>query len=417
MKFRLRMTCDQLQEAETIAVKEGIAIAECGTGMDESTMEKSFSVKGTFCSAEGSELFLKNSGDSTVGIMIQLTSEPTMELIKGGAWVIVSKLGEKLRAVYLEQGTISDVDVITVSGNQIQYHFMDDAYFSQEISHRTEQCFGSGTTGLLKKLKIGIAGLSGTGSIVAEQLLRLGVGELVVVDDDIIEERNLNRILNSSYSHVKEKSRKVEAFEKYVQQSGLSTQVTACNSIVSDATAIHKLSQCDVLFGCLDSVDGRHHLNLISTYYTIPYFDVGVKLVADGNGGIDEITTAVHYVQPGESSLLSRHVYSVDTLSAASLKRENPEEYQSRLQAKYIMRANEGSPAVISVNMVAASIGVMEFLARVHSYRASDTYDKETFRMDLIDMRVVSEDNSKPCPIFKKKLGWGDTVPLIGLIG
>ena len=59
---------------------------------------------------------------------------------------------------------------------------------------RHAQAFGTGTTALLRNLSVAIVGCSGTGSIVAEQLARLGAGRLVLVDPDRVEEKNLNRI-------------------------------------------------------------------------------------------------------------------------------------------------------------------------------------------------------------------------------
>src|SRR5690606_25882184 len=60
------------------------------------------------------------------------------------------------------------------------------------------QAFGEGTFDLLRRLSVAVLGCSGTGSPVIEQLARLGVGELVIADDDTVEERNLNRILNAT---------------------------------------------------------------------------------------------------------------------------------------------------------------------------------------------------------------------------
>jgi tRNA A37 threonylcarbamoyladenosine dehydratase len=56
-----------------------------------------------------------------------------------------------------------------------------------------DQAFGEGTTRQLQRLRIAVAGASGTGSPVIEQLVRL-VGHLVLVDDDRVEHRNLNWI-------------------------------------------------------------------------------------------------------------------------------------------------------------------------------------------------------------------------------
>jgi tRNA A37 threonylcarbamoyladenosine dehydratase len=45
----------------------------------------------------------------------------------------------------------------------------------------------------IKKLKVGVAGLGGMGSNIAETLVRLGVGQLRVADPDHIDTSNLNR--------------------------------------------------------------------------------------------------------------------------------------------------------------------------------------------------------------------------------
>ena len=52
-------------------------------------------------------------------------------------------------------------------------------------------------------------GVSGTGSVVAEQLARLGSGEIILVDFDRIEGRNLDRILNSTMADVADSRLKV----------------------------------------------------------------------------------------------------------------------------------------------------------------------------------------------------------------
>ncbi|SHJ30166.1 sulfur carrier protein ThiS adenylyltransferase [Clostridium cavendishii DSM 21758] len=50
-----------------------------------------------------------------------------------------------------------------------------------------------GVTEKVKKAKVGIAGAGGLGSNIAISLARLGVGEITIVDFDIIEHSNLNR--------------------------------------------------------------------------------------------------------------------------------------------------------------------------------------------------------------------------------
>ena len=55
---------------------------------------------------------------------------------------------------------------------------------------------------------------------------------------------------------------------------------------------VRAVAGCDVVFGCMDSIDGRHLLNKLATFYVIPYFDPSVKLEADGTGGGDAAENA-----------------------------------------------------------------------------------------------------------------------------
>ena len=58
-----------------------------------------------------------------------------------------------------------------------------------------------------------------------------------------------------------------------------------------------------MLFGCMDGFDGRQLLNRLATFYSIPYFDVGVRLVADGQGGVSHICGSVNLSSTGRFKL------------------------------------------------------------------------------------------------------------------
>src|SRR3546814_19975524 len=71
-------------------------------------------------------------------------------------------------------------------------------------------------TAELGRLSALVIGVSGTGSIVGEQLARLGFGRVPVVDFDRLELKNLNRILNSRRADADANRLKVEAFAEAV---------------------------------------------------------------------------------------------------------------------------------------------------------------------------------------------------------
>lgn len=307
------------------------------------------------------------------------------------------------------------VDVSSVAGGNIKFKFPENITLNTEWNLRTEQAFGKGTMGLLSELSIGVVGVSGTGSIVAEQLSRLQVGQLILVDDDKVEEKNLNRILNSTHIDAETNKNKAEMMAQTIRNSGSKCVPVALPTVLGVPATIRVLSQCDVIFGCVDSADGRDQMNQLSSYYCIPYFDLGVKMVADGNGGIEEISGAVHYIKPGGSSLMSRHVYSPEDVAAASLLRNDKEEYLKRLEAKYIKGAKENSPAVISVNMQVASWAVLDFLDRLHQYRVVDNNLYESIHIDITETAVWRDSITPPCKFYGRNVGRGDKNPLLGM--
>ena len=80
---------------------------------------------------------------------------------------------------------------------------------------------------------------------------------------------------------------------------GLGQEVVpiVCNLINPDA--VPAVAECDIVFGCMDGVEGRHLLNRLAIFYNLPYFDMGVRLDADGSGGIERIADAIHYFSRG----------------------------------------------------------------------------------------------------------------------
>jgi len=322
------------------------------------------------------------------------------------------------RAV-LERGGGQPLDGIRVVGDDflfLQYGHEVSEGVVPDHALRVAQTFGERTYQLLRRLRIGVVGASGTGSIVIEQLARNCVGELVVVDPDAVEDKNLNRILNSTAMDAAARANKAIVQARAVSAMQLGTRVNIFGTDLLDRRVVEALSTCDVLFGCMDSVDGRHVLNKLASTYVIPLIDIGVRLDADGTGGIDSIWLAVHTVLPGGSSLLSRRVYSQQDLQAAFLRRTDPHAYEQQRRLGYVKGVMVDRPAVISVNMEAASAAVNEFLARVHPYRVAPNGRFAVRRICLSDPEASeSLGDGEPCRAMSRVVGLGDEEPLLGL--
>lgn len=310
-------------------------------------------------------------------------------------------------------------DKVSVASDDIKlWSNSDEPIEKAAFQLRTIQAFGEGTTQKLKKLKVGVVGCSGTGSPTIELLTRLGVGELVLIDPDVIEQKNLNRIYNSTMDDTLNANFKVDVLKSAINRIGIGTVThTYSSNIFKDRLAVQDLIDCDVIFGCVDSVDGRHLLNLISSFYLVPYFDLGVKLISDGKGGIDQIMGTVHYIQPGGSSLRTRGVYTEEDLRAAAMFRENREFYDEQRKSGYIVNINVDSPAVISINTQVSSMAINDFLARIHPFRYDSNREFAINRFSLTDGYFMNEDGGEPDEYLAKFTGRGDMNPFLNLTG
>lgn len=330
------------------------------------------------------------------------------------ASVVMMEDGEMFGRVFQEDQNYCDFSSIVVAGNDIEFWSRHTGGpHSNGSSLRTEQAFGKGTLQFLRGCTIGVVGCSGTGSIVIEQLARLGVGHLVLVDPDRVEEKNLNRIFNTGHDDIGKP--KVEVLATAIQRMGLGTQVTPLATTLADRSAVLAVAECDFIFGCMDGVEGRHLLNRLATFYVIPYWDVGVRLEADGQGGIDHISGAVHYIQPGQSSLLTRGVYTMKALKAEELRRTDPDYYQQQVAEGYLRGVNEDRPAVVSVNALYSALCVNDFLARIHPYRNVHNADCAYLSASLMDMVMFNEPESQyeRCSMLAGRVGRGDIDPLL----
>ena len=279
---------------------------------------------------------------------------------------------------------------------------------------RVSQTFGKGTFNLLRELKVGVVGCSGTGSIIVELLMRNCIGELVLVDPDVVEEKNLNRIINTKKIDVEGNIYKVEALKRAISETGMDIQVDTYIKDTNNKKVVEALTDCDVIFGCVDSAIGRYHLECIATAYFIPYFDVGVYLKADSKGGITHVDVAAHYIHPESSSLITRGAYTSEQLTAEGWQKDDKDYYEKNRMAGYLEAVGEDQPAVISVNMQAACLGFNDFLARLHKFRLDDNSQFNIQRFQLVHGHYLNEKGEgEPSPILKEYLGMGEKSFLI----
>jgi len=103
-------------------------------------------------------------------------------------------------------------------------------------------------------------------------------------------------------------------------------------------------------------------------------------------------------------------------VAAAGLRRIDPAAHAQQVKDGYIAGAKEHRPAVISLNMFAASLAVNEFLARIHPFREEPNKNYASVTFSLASMEIISDAEEGYCEILGRKVGLGDQKPLLGEI-
>ena len=125
-----------------------------------------------------------------------------------------------------------------------------------EIYNRTELVLGKEKLDKIKKLNICICGVGGVGSYVFESLVRLGVGNITVIDKDNVDVTNINRQLIALNSNIGKS--KVEECKKRAEDINPEINITEINSeITVDNVDKLILNSYDYVIDAIDMVDAK----------------------------------------------------------------------------------------------------------------------------------------------------------------
>ncbi|WP_249012216.1 ThiF family adenylyltransferase [Conexibacter sp. DBS9H8] len=268
------------------------------------------------------------------------------------------------------------------------------------VHDRQVRAFGADGHKALAELRVGIVGVGGTGSAVAEQLMRLGVRSLVVIDDDRITTTNISRVYGSGLSDVGRA--KVDVASANAYRIGLGTQVTGWDGRIAYREPLEKLRGCDVIFGCTDDHLGRFNLTRFAFWYLIPVIDLGVVIDAP-DGRIRSITGRVTYVAPGAGCLVCGGVVDPERVRDEGLA---PDERRRLAAEGYARGLDDPDPSVVAYTTMVAAWGIADLLERLFGFGADDI--RPELRLRIADRKMTSREiAANPNHICGDDNSWG----------
>ena len=268
---------------------------------------------------------------------------------------------------------------------------------------RQKLLWGRRGQSMLGRLTVGVVGAGGTGSAVAEQLVRSGVRSLVLIDRDVIEASNVTRVYGSFVDLVGEN--KAIGLVAHLQRIwGGAVELRAVPCGVENRVAVEALVGCDVVFGCTDNHASRSVLNDVSVQHLVPVIDVGCR-IGTKDGRTAGIGCEVRHVHADGPCYLCGGI-----IDPAAIREEllPPGERESLRREGYVQGLRE-QPSVIPVTTTTASYGVLKLYDTVLGIVG---WNHTRLMVDLqgLDGFMVGGEPDAAC-ICRKRLAIGDLRP------
>lgn len=266
--------------------------------------------------------------------------------------MVISSGGFRARRLGSEE---EEVRVVSIGENrEILFDPVRHDSPAPEIFDRQIRAFGAAGQQALQALRIAIVGLGGTGSLIAQQLAHLGVRDFILIDPDVVEVTNLNRVANANPEDVG--FSKVEVAARYIRSISKDGAIACVKGDVMAVQTARELLNADLIFGCTDSHGSRAVLQQVSYQYIIPCIDMGVT-IAINDGRISHIYGRVQLLAP------SLACFACDgLLDANEVRRDMMTEFE-RQSDPYLRGVRDPAPAVMSLNGTVSSLAVTMMLS------------------------------------------------------
>ncbi len=284
---------------------------------------------------------------------------------------------------------------VRVAGGRLQVDLNNDLRPRpryRDMFRRTFATWGADGHAQLARVRIGVVGLGSVGALVAESLARMGCEDVTLIDFDVVESHNLDRLVTASGSDIGQlKVDVARGRMEAVATSGALRVRTVPHSLV-DGAGYRSALDCDVLFSCVDRPRARHILNHFAYAHLIPVIDGGIS-VRFGNAAFRGVDWQVQTAAPERTCLECLGTYQpADVSTEAAGKLDDPS-YLSGLPTDHRFKRNEN---VFPFSMNLASLEILHLVALVTGAAGISDFGVQRYRYVPGIMEHVPTSGCKP---------------------
>lgn len=298
-------------------------------------------------------------------------------------------------------------------GKQLNISFNDNIIPKPEFSSlfkRTRAVWGQSNHEKMAKMRVGIIGLGSVGSMVSENLARMGIEKFVLIDFDKVEPHNLDRLVGATKKDIGKY--KVKIAERHIRnvKTASRVQIRSVTKSIYEKEAYKEALDCDILFSCVDRPRARYILNHIAYAHLIPVIDGGIQVRFDGNESKGYLFSGADWqlqtVCPERPCLQCLEVYSNSDVALEKSGLLDDPSYLKGLPKDYYRTKNNENIFPFSSNL--ASLEIFHFVAITTGSGFVEDFGIQRFRYDP---GIISQYFEKQCLSncdFVKSIAVGD---------
>ncbi len=315
--------------------------------------------------------------------------------------------------IWMHQGDgvfkIKWASLIKSVGLQLTSSFNDKLVPSpkyQELFRRTRTVYGQVNHEKLCKLRIGIIGLGSVGSIVAENLARMGIEKFVLIDFDTIQKHNLDRQLGATRDDIGQY--KIDLVTRQINRSSTAEKVAieAFPSSLAQMEGYKAALNCDVLFSCVDRPHARYILNHLAYAHLIPVIDGGIS-VTFKDGEFDRADWQFQTVSPDRPCLQCLKAYDPSDVSLERSGELDKPSYLDGLPDHHPLKSNEN---IFPFSSHLASFEIFHLIALTTGLGGIYNFGVQRYRYKPGYLSSYDDRECEKGCTFQELIATGDTI-------
>src|SRR6266487_2945567 len=244
---------------------------------------------------------------------------------------------------------------------------------------------------------ISIVGVGGLVSVVAEHLIHMGFHEINLIDPDVLEMSNLNRVVGAYYEDAQKKRYKVDVVKRHLTSINPKATVLACKKDVHDKEMEGVLALSDWIIVATDNHASRLKVQELSVQYFVPLLSLGVNITVKANT-IEDMSGEVITARVGD--YLCLHCLNrINPIKVASERHPDQTIREALVKRGYVSGMDIKEPAVKTLNTTLATMAVEVLINQYTEARRHVpvlVYENNGF-MRIYEDRESVEQRNKRC--------------------